>query len=139
MLCLPSERALIDPDPDETSRRALRLVSAWDPSVIGVAGWSTGGYEATRVAAQHPQLERLAIISTPFPEDTSHFGAVHAKTLLMFGSADPATGSSHGRRWQEALPDARLEMVPKGDHEILERVWKRVLSHLAPGRARRQA
>lgn len=75
-------------------------------------------------------------MSTPFPEEAEHLAQVTAKTLLMFGSADPATGSGHGRRWQQALPDARLEMVPKAGDDILERSWKRVLSHLAPGRLR---
>lgn len=137
LLCLPDASPFVDPNPEETARRAVTLVEQWDESVIGVVGWSSGGLEAIEVAAAHPELQRLAIVATPFPDIADHVAMVRAKTLLMFGSADPATGSSHGRRWQQALPDARLEMVPKAGHDILERSWKRVLSHLAPGRIRK--
>jgi len=59
---------------------------------------------------------------------------VTAKTLLIFGSADPATGHRHGKLWQKHLPNARLETVPGGGHDLLAERWKRVLAHLAPGR-----
>jgi len=64
--------------------------------------------------------------------------AVVAKTLLLYGSADSQTGSSHGHRWQKRLPNARLEMVPGGDHELLVPKWARILSHLAPRRTSQQ-
>lgn len=60
--------------------------------------------------------------------------AATAKTLLLYGSADSQTDSAHGRRWQRRLPNARLEMVPGGGHELLVPMWARVLSHLAPRR-----
>jgi pimeloyl-ACP methyl ester carboxylesterase len=59
---------------------------------------------------------------------------VHAKTLLLYGSADPIAGSSHGRWWQRQLPNARLEMVPGAGHLLIVPMWKRVLAHLAPHR-----
>ena len=76
---------------------------------------------------------------TPFPEQEAQLvdlDAVKAKTLLLYGSADHQTGSSHGQRWQKRLPNARLEMVPGGGHELLVPMWPRVLSYLAPRRAR---
>lgn len=57
---------------------------------------------------------------------------VRAKTLLLYGSADPIAGSKHGRWWQRQLPDARLEMVPGAGHLLIVPTWKRVLAHLAP-------
>lgn len=57
---------------------------------------------------------------------------VHARTLLLYGSADPVTGSSHGRWWQRRLPDARLEMVPGAGHLVIVAMWHRVLAHVAP-------
>lgn len=57
---------------------------------------------------------------------------VHAKTLLLYGSADPIAGSRHGRWWQRQLPDARLEMVPGAGHLLIVPMWNRVLAHLAP-------
>ena len=89
------------------------------------------------MAAQHPSLPRLAIVSLPYPEEEErpvNLSAVEAKTLLLYGTDDPETGSRHGRRWQQRLQNARLEMVPKGTHDLLVPMWARVLAHLAPRR-----
>lgn len=58
---------------------------------------------------------------------------IRAKTLLIYGAKDPLAGSKHGNWWQKHLPDARLEMVPNAGHFVALPMWKRVLSHLAPG------
>ncbi len=135
LLQLPTGTAFVDPDPEQTTRRGVDLVAAWDDSVAGVVGWVEGGLSAARTAAAHPGLARLVIVATPFPEappDDLDLDAVAAKTLLLFGSADPAAGSRHGRAWQKRLPNARLEMVPGGGRDLLVPMWGRVLSHLAP-------
>jgi pimeloyl-ACP methyl ester carboxylesterase len=62
--------------------------------------------------------------------------AVQAKTLLLYGSRDPLAGPRHGRWWQSQLPDARLEVAPGAGHLLVIAMWARVLSHVAPGRAR---
>ena len=137
LLHLPAGTDLYDPDPEFTAKRDVELVSEWDDSVIGVVGWSSAGIDAVRTASEHAGLERLVIVSTPFPDDGElefDLSSVSAKTLLLLGSADPAAGSKHGKQWQQALPDARLEMVPKAGSDILDTMWKRILSHLAPGR-----
>ena len=137
VLCLPEGFDFCDPDPGETAQRDLRLVPEWEPDTAGVVGWSTGGWEALALAAGNPDLPRLVIASLPFAEEAPvDLSAVTAKTLLLFGAADPETGSSHGRRWQQRLPNARLEMVPGGDHDLLMPMWRRILSHLAPRRQR---
>jgi pimeloyl-ACP methyl ester carboxylesterase len=59
---------------------------------------------------------------------------VAAKTLLVYGAADPVAGSSHGRWWQSRIPDARLEMSPGVGHLVVIPQWARILSHLAPSR-----
>jgi pimeloyl-ACP methyl ester carboxylesterase len=64
---------------------------------------------------------------------------VEAKTLLLYGSRDPLAGPPHGRWWQSRLPDARLEVAPGAGHLLVIPMWARVLSHLAPGRARLHA
>lgn len=137
ILCLPDSLSFPDPDPEQTQKRGVRLVSEWDETVIGVAGWSSGGLEALALAVEHKDLARLVIISTPFPDQPKpdlDLTKVTAKTLLIFGSADPSTGHSHGSRWQKQLQNARLEMVPGAGHDLLEERWGRVLSHLAPRR-----
>lgn len=136
LLCLPEGTELFDPDPEQTARRDVDLVDEWRDDTRGVVGWSDGGGRALEVAAAHPELERLVLVSLPFPDDglPERIDAITAKTLLLFGSADPRTGSSHGTRWQAALPDARLEMCPGLDHDVLVPMWKRVVSFLAPRR-----
>ena len=57
---------------------------------------------------------------------------VRAKTLLLYGAKDPI-GSKHAAWWKKALPGARLEMVPGAGHLLIIPMWRRVLSHLAPG------
>jgi pimeloyl-ACP methyl ester carboxylesterase len=132
--------APFDPGPPETEKRDVRLASEWQADTGGVVGWSGGGWGALALAATRPELPRLVIVSLPYPEDeipAVDLDAVVAKTLLLYGSADPRTGSSHGTRWQKRLPNARLEMVPGGDHDLLVPMWARVLSHLAPRRTNR--
>lgn len=126
-----------DPSPELTAARDVRLVRTWNGDTGGVVGWSDGGWEALGLSVQHPELPRLVVMSLPFPEempDDLDLAKVTAKTLLLYGSADPQTGSGHATRWQRALPNARLEMVPGGGHDILEPMWHRVLSFLAPRR-----
>ncbi|GIH04713.1 alpha/beta hydrolase [Rhizocola hellebori] len=57
---------------------------------------------------------------------------VEAKTLLVYGAADPVAGPRHGKWYQRRVPDARFEQSPGSGHlDIIPR-WQRVLSHLAP-------
>ena len=136
VVCLPEGTDLLDPGPEETARRDVRLVSSWEDDTGGVVGWSAGGWEALKIAASHPEVPRLVLVSLPFPDEPApvDLEMVTAKTLLLYGSADPWTGAGHGSRWQKSLPNARLEMVPGGTHDLLVPMWHRVLSHLAPRR-----
>lgn len=137
VVCLPEGMDLFDPAPDETAGRDLRLSSEWATDTGGVVGWSTGGWDALALAAAHPDLPRLVIVSLPYPDESPpsvDLAGVRAKTLLLYGTADPQTGNRHGTRWQKSLPNARLEMVPNGTHDLLAPKWPRILSHLAPRR-----
>ncbi len=137
VVCLPQGIDLFDPAPEETARRDVRLCSEWESDTGGVVGWSTGGWDALALAASHQELPRLAIVSLPFPDESLpdvDLDAVHAKTLLLYGAADPQTGNSHGTRWQKLLPNARFEMVPKAGHDLLVPKWARILSYVAPRR-----
>lgn len=140
VLCLPEGVPLFDPGAEDTAKRDVELLARWDDRPAGIAGWSAGGWAALRIAAQHPNhVERLVLVATPFPDEEPadlDLDAVQAKTLLLYGSGDPQTGSRHGRLWQKRLPNARLEMVPGGTHDLLVPMWPRVLSHLAPRTAR---
>jgi pimeloyl-ACP methyl ester carboxylesterase len=124
-----------DPDPVETGRRDVELLPAWESGVVGIAGWSDDGWRALRIAADHPEVERLVLLATPARDDVE-VPDVGAKTLLLFGTDDARTGSTAARWWKQRIPHARLEMAPGKGHELLPELWPRVLSHLAPGSLR---
>ena len=130
---------LVDPDPDATAARDVELLAEWPDGNAAVVGWSSAGWAATELAARHPsEVERLVLVATPRPEeDVGWLDDVAAKTLLLYGSADPETGSSHARWWQRRLGNARVEMSPGGGHDLLALLWPRILSFVAPGAARR--
>lgn len=117
----------------------VRLLEEWDEGASAVVGWSSGGWAALELAAEHADaVERLVLVATPRPdEDADWLDGVTAKTLLLYGSADPAAGSSHARWWQQRLANARVEMSPGGGHDLLAPLWPRILSFVAPGASRR--
>jgi pimeloyl-ACP methyl ester carboxylesterase len=125
-----------DPNPSESQRRRVEIVGEVNDTTIGIVGWSTAGLAAVEAAARHPSIARLVLVNVRCETEKLRVEPAHvtAKTLLVFGGRDPSTGSAHGRRWQRLLPHARLEMVPDGDHDLLARVWPRILAHVAPGR-----
>lgn len=132
MLLLPPE----DPDRAETERRDVELLTDWEPGVVGIAGWSDHGWEAVRLAGEHPEVERLVLLGTPIDE-SADVPEIAAKTLLLFGTADERAGSSTARWWKERIPQARIEMSPgRGHDDLLLPLWPRVLRHLAPGSLR---
>ncbi len=133
-----------DPGPELTYARGVTLFAgpagsagpsgAVDhPGPLGVVGQGDAGLAALEFAAAFPdRVDRVVMVGTPIPPE-GEFPAVAAKTLLLYGAKDQATGSKHGRWWQQRLPDARLEMHPQGGADLLVPMWKRILSHLAPG------
>jgi len=120
-----------DPDPIETARRNVELLASWEPGVVAVAGSSDAGWDAVRLAAEHPDVERLVLIATPM-RNGADVPAIAAKTLVLFGTDDERTGSKAARWWKQQIPHARLEMCPGQGHDLLATRWARVLSHLAP-------
>jgi pimeloyl-ACP methyl ester carboxylesterase len=137
VLCLPEGAPRADPGADETAKRDVELAFDWDGSPAGVVGWAAGGFAALGLAARHGGLvDRLVLVSTPplESESATPVDPVQAKTLLLYGMRE--SGSAEAKWWQQRL-GGRFEMVPDGGRDILERVWPRVLSHLAPGTLRK--
>lgn len=60
---------------------------------------------------------------------------IAAPTLLIWGDADPISPVAVGRHLAARLPDARLEIVPGGDHDVAashpDRVAALIARHLA--------
>lgn len=58
---------------------------------------------------------------------------VQAKVLIVNGQGDALAGNAHATWYRNALPDARVEMVPGVGHLVLVPQWERILSHVSPG------
>ena len=142
-----------DPDPEQTARRDVLLIGVDRPGyggsdpyrsgespTIAVAGWSTGGWIALALAARRPDLvDRLVLLGTPAPDDETPLGFEpaddHAKTLLLYGNADPLVRPAHAGWRKNRLTDSRIEMMPGAGPVFVVPGWTRVLSHLTPGRS----
>lgn len=57
---------------------------------------------------------------------------VTAPVLLVNGQGDALAGNAHAAWYRDALPDARVEMVPGVGHLVLVSQWERILSWVAP-------
>ena len=136
VLCLPDGAPRVDPSPAETETREVELTFSWDGSPVGVVGFAEGGMSALELATGHSDLvDRLVLVATPVPDSsTFEASALTTKVLLLYGSRDG--GSAEARWWKKAV-GGRIEMVPGEGRDILERVWPRVLSHVAPGALRK--
>ena len=137
VLWFPGASGVTDPDPEATQARDVTLLVA-APENGGpypVVGWGDGGLAALELAARRPDLVgRLVVVATPMAEPAGfEIGAVAAKTLLLYGAKDETAGPRHGKWWKQRIPDSRYEQVPGDGPLLIGAVWKRALSHLAPG------
>ncbi|MDP1858364.1 MAG: hypothetical protein Q8K82_06830 [Gemmatimonadaceae bacterium] len=135
----PDERSF-DPDPDETGRREIELRTTPPTGSFSVVGWRHAGLNAAALAAAAgSRVDRLVLCCVPAPLDAKldfDPGDIAAKTLLLFGQADPDASSRHARWWKDHIPDSRVEMVPRAGSDIISTMWGRVLSHAAPSSLR---
>jgi pimeloyl-ACP methyl ester carboxylesterase len=130
--------ARLIPD-DPLSDEALALLAAGPPdaSALRAPGTRARLGEMLRVAFMQGATGLAADIAGYCMQPWGfELGDVEAKTLLLYGSEDPVAGPRHGRWWLGQLPSARLEVSPGAGHLLVVPMWRRVLSHLAPGRGR---
>jgi pimeloyl-ACP methyl ester carboxylesterase len=52
--------------------------------------------------------------------------------LVINGQGDALASNAHAGWYRDALPDARVEMVPGVGHLVLVPQWERILSWVAP-------
>lgn len=130
-----SDGAAFDPLPLETSRRDVELVTDPPSGTFAAVGWRHAGLRAAELAAARTtQVDRLVLCCVPIPGDAITFdpNSISAKTLLIYGQNDRDAPFHHARWWKDNLRNARVEMVPQRDSDIIATVWKRILSHAAP-------
>jgi poly(3-hydroxyoctanoate) depolymerase len=97
--------------PELITHLVLAVTSAGiDTRDMGAKDW-----RAEFVAA-NPSLPEWFIT---FKSDLTHeIGKVTQPVLLLWGDADPISPVAIGKRLLELLPDARLHVVPGGNHDL---------------------
>ena len=99
--------------PDMVRRLVLTAASGGVPVVdLGGSDWR-GEYYAAYPHAARWIGEAREDLSDQIP-------SIAAPTLLIWGDADPISPPAVGRRLLSLLPDARLHVIPGGDHDIAQ-------------------
>lgn len=89
----------------------LCATSGWLPMAeLGAADWRAD------FQADHPHLPDW--FSTEMTDLSDQWPDVSTPTLLLWGDADPISPLAVGERLAMLLPQARLHVVPGGDHDL---------------------
>ncbi len=116
----------------ETPRLVTHLVLTATSGGIDLAGL---GAEDWRPAFEraNPQLPRW--FSRYRADLSSRFDALEMPVLLLWGERDPISPVAVGRRLEQLLPDARLEVIAGGGHDLVQALPEQVAplidAHLA--------
>ena len=144
LLCTSSR---MDPETWRSRAAAVRALGTVSIAEAVVGRWFTPAFAAAHpvvVARMHTMVASIssegyagccaAIENMTIDDD---LGRIAAPTLVVAGAGDPATPPEHGERIAEAIPGARLEVVPGAAHlaswEQAETVTRLVLDHVNGG------
>lgn len=95
--------------------RVSRLVLTATSGGIRVADFNMADWRA-EYRAEYPRA--AAWITGDSPDYTTELGRIRAPTLLLWGDADPISPVAVGEHLRDLLPDARLHVIPGGDHGL---------------------
>jgi pimeloyl-ACP methyl ester carboxylesterase len=76
----------------------------------------------------------MAILTAP--DRTAMLGRVRAPTTVIHGDADPLVGISGGRATAQAIPDARLVVIPGMGHDMPPVLWPPIIAAIVENAAR---
>ncbi|WP_372661140.1 alpha/beta fold hydrolase [Amycolatopsis kentuckyensis] len=65
-----------------------------------------------------PEADARRLAAIPGFDVTGHLSRIAAPTLLVYGEDDPAAGPDAGRKIADAIPGARLAVIPGARHGI---------------------
>ena len=110
--------------------------------LIGSPGFATSDEELTRRAAAkfdrayHPAgtLRQLAADATA-ADRTEGLRTLRMPAVVIHGDSDPLVGPSGGRATAEAIPGARLLMIPGMGHDLPEGAWHLIADAIAANAA----
>ena len=117
----------------EQPQRVRRLVLTVTSGGVDMAGLGAADWRADyrRSFPQAAAWITEARASAPLPVER-----ISMPTLLIWGDADPISPVGVGRHLEQRLPDARLHVVPGGDHDVARThaalVASLIEKHLSP-------
>jgi pimeloyl-ACP methyl ester carboxylesterase len=112
---MPVPFALLVANPRFWRRQASRLT--YDPSFVTDEIW-TNYQRPSRIRGSASSVMRLlADVRRDVPLDPA---TVRTRTLLLWGEADPVLPLTVAHRLHATMPDARLEVIPRAGHLVLE-------------------
>ncbi|MFN8558643.1 MAG: alpha/beta hydrolase [Dehalococcoidia bacterium] len=97
--------------------RRAAAAGAYDPAYMTDDVWR-GYYTPLKLRGASAALIKL--IADVRRQPTLDPATVGARTLLLWGEADPATPLRIAHRLHATMPDARLEVIPRAGHLVLE-------------------
>lgn len=116
--------------PEKVRRLVLTVTSGGVPVAdLGGSDWRADYYAA------HPAAARW--IGEVREDLSARLGEIACPTLLLWGDSDPISPVAVGRRLEAPLPDARLQVIEGGDHDLAithaQDVAKLIARHLGDG------
>ena len=97
-------------DPEESRRRRARAIDR----AVNTAGTAR---QFAAIAAARSRVEALRQLDVP--------------ALVVHGEADPLVPVENGRRTADAIPGARLLLLPTMGHDLPEPYWPRIVDAIA--------
>lgn len=65
------------------------------------------------------------------PDRTNRLGAVTVPTTVIHGDADPLVDVSGGRATADAIPGAKLLILPGMGHDLPRELWPQIVGAIA--------
>lgn len=99
-------------NPGKVRRLVLAVTSGgMDVSALGAADWRP------EYRTEFPQVADWVIDQRP--DVSTRLGEVCQPCLLIWGDSDPISPLAVGKHFEAHLPDARLVVVPGGQHDLI--------------------
>jgi alpha/beta superfamily hydrolase len=104
-------------DADADYAAALAYVAETVPGKVVACGYSFGAAAALRAARLHPRIGRVLLVAPPAPLlERGALRELGRPTLVVTGADDRLAPPEALAAELEALPNARLEVIPEADH-----------------------
>ncbi len=124
-----------DPDPGDPAAVVEYLVEAFRAYAGGSAHFDEDATRALAAADVARTRDLRATMTNHFAMDFDGprgggWADLRVPTLVVQGELDPVFPPVHGQALRDAVPGARLVVLPGSGHDVLEPVWDRFVAEL---------